>query len=429
MSLEQDFVWPCTDDISTLEKYPFGISAEHAVSTNIPTLIASDSSNVQTIDSFYTAVGESLSATSEIMWDTPDLLHTKSGSTDVDTALEAQVMALLWGEQDIVQQSPHGVFAPSAESIMEPFDVLAAYPVGDDAFLAALGNAEAPTPDEVRMPAVGDEYFGGEWAEDDNGLKALLTFDEGVAGQPLSSALPADFNTSTFDGQSCTSLSDIGTPCLELTPCTSLSDIGTPSLELTPSMTWSNFGQDVLSVPMLSPQTRRGSDASTYSYDSDISSTSISSLDSFFENESLNTFVVNDSKPTPHRAAKRSQKPTKAKKIHTCPLPNCNRTFTRKFNLTSHIQAAHSGLRPFVCPHCKTTFARKHDLRRHIASLHTAGPHPFRCPGAGCTMTFARSDALKRHLFVEAKRWREGASETEGHWELFADDTIACNGL
>ncbi|TPX72721.1 hypothetical protein SpCBS45565_g00385 [Spizellomyces sp. 'palustris'] len=417
MSLEQDLVWPCTDDGSTFEKYPFGISPDHAFSTNIPTLIASDSSNVQTIDSFYTAVGESLSATSENMWDTPSMLHTKSGMTDEDAALEAQVMGLLWVEQDTVQQSSHGDLAPSAESIMEPFDALASYPFGevsDDAFLAALGNAEAPTPDEVRMPAVSEQYFGSQWAEDDNGLEALLTFNEGVAAQPVASALPADFNTSTFDGQASTCLSDI---------CT-------PSLELTPSMTWSEMGQDLLSVPTLSPHPRRGSDASIYSSDSDISSASISSLDSFFENiESLNTFVVDDSKPTPHRATKRSQRPTKAKKIHTCPLPDCNRTFTRKFNLTSHIQAAHSGLRPFVCPHCKTTFARKHDLRRHIASLHTAGPHPFRCPGAGCTMTFARSDALKRHLFVEAKRWREGAAETEGHWELFADDTITCDGL
>ncbi|KAI9105350.1 hypothetical protein DFS34DRAFT_568576, partial [Phlyctochytrium arcticum] len=88
----------------------------------------------------------------------------------------------------------------------------------------------------------------------------------------------------------------------------------------------------------------------------------------------------------------------KSPKSHFCSYPNCHRSFTRKFNLTSHIQAAHSSVRPFTCPDCPATFARKHDLRRHGASLHTCGPHRFKCAGEGCGMTFARSDALKRHL-------------------------------
>ncbi|KAJ3047636.1 hypothetical protein HK097_011351, partial [Rhizophlyctis rosea] len=56
-------------------------------------------------------------------------------------------------------------------------------------------------------------------------------------------------------------------------------------------------------------------------------------------------------------------------RTHTC--PHCPKSYTRAFNLNTHILSTHSHLRPFPCPHCplhpttghpKTMFARKHDL-------------------------------------------------------------------
>ncbi|KAJ3093832.1 hypothetical protein HDU96_002002, partial [Phlyctochytrium bullatum] len=87
---------------------------------------------------------------------------------------------------------------------------------------------------------------------------------------------------------------------------------------------------------------------------------------------------------------------------YPCPHPTCRKLFTRRYNLQSHLRC-HSGERPFVCPHprCRASFSRKHDLRRHTRSLHSEDrPHLCRW----CGLSFARSDALKRHLSSEAKR-------------------------
>ncbi|KAJ3037611.1 hypothetical protein HDV00_001499 [Rhizophlyctis rosea] len=96
-------------------------------------------------------------------------------------------------------------------------------------------------------------------------------------------------------------------------------------------------------------------------------------------------------------------------RTHICPYyPTCPKAYTRRFNLTSHILSTHTNTRPFPCPHCPSDqqlrFARKHDLNRHIASVHEEAPHKYRCLEEGCGMTFARSDALKRHLEVEGRK-------------------------
>ncbi|ORX88233.1 hypothetical protein BCR32DRAFT_197157, partial [Anaeromyces robustus] len=75
-----------------------------------------------------------------------------------------------------------------------------------------------------------------------------------------------------------------------------------------------------------------------------------------------------------------------------CPEPNCNKVFTRAYNLKSH-QLSHSGVRPFKCKTCQTSFVRKHDLKRH-ERLHT-GVKPYVC--SVCQRGFYRSDALSRH--------------------------------
>ncbi|KAJ3218424.1 hypothetical protein HK099_005077 [Clydaea vesicula] len=79
--------------------------------------------------------------------------------------------------------------------------------------------------------------------------------------------------------------------------------------------------------------------------------------------------------------------------ILSCPHENCEKTFTKQFNLKSHLRS-HTTEKCFTCDLCAASFRRSHDLKRHIRSLHVA-VKAFACPT--CNKRFARTDALKRH--------------------------------
>ncbi|KAG0053159.1 hypothetical protein BGZ83_001569 [Gryganskiella cystojenkinii] len=95
----------------------------------------------------------------------------------------------------------------------------------------------------------------------------------------------------------------------------------------------------------------------------------------------------------------RSQMETIEKRMHPCTFEGCDKSFTRAFNLRSHLNT-HNGERPHKCPEegCDWDFVRRHDLDRHIKSKHMANK-PYACKQ--CTSRFGRSDALQRHRRLE----------------------------
>ncbi|ORY07431.1 hypothetical protein K493DRAFT_197704, partial [Basidiobolus meristosporus CBS 931.73] len=53
-------------------------------------------------------------------------------------------------------------------------------------------------------------------------------------------------------------------------------------------------------------------------------------------------------------------------------------------------------LNHFQCPVCKKTFGRRDNYKRHFR-IHS-GEYPHICPVPGCNKGFTRSDQISRHL-------------------------------
>jgi uncharacterized C2H2 Zn-finger protein len=90
-------------------------------------------------------------------------------------------------------------------------------------------------------------------------------------------------------------------------------------------------------------------------------------------------------------------------KSYTCSYPQCGMVFNSSKDLRNHVNSHDVSFsyetkngKSFSCTACGSTFRRLPDLQRHYRSLHSDAK-PFVCPH-GCGKSFARKDALKRHL-------------------------------
>ncbi|CAM0135731.1 DNA-binding transcription factor [Umbelopsis sp. WA50703] len=122
-------------------------------------------------------------------------------------------------------------------------------------------------------------------------------------------------------------------------------------------------------------------------------------FDPNYHTESLHQFAETNVAPIEEKKAPvPPTKTTSKRKSLTCQYEGCHKTFTRHYNLVSHMRT-HTSERPFVCPDpsCGKAFARPHDRNRH-AKLHL-GIKPHVC--TNCRKRFARADALSRHLKVK----------------------------
>lgn len=100
----------------------------------------------------------------------------------------------------------------------------------------------------------------------------------------------------------------------------------------------------------------------------------------------------------PRKPSARPGKVPLQERPHTCPVPSCDRRFSRSDELTRHLRI-HTGQKPFQCHICQRMFSRSDHLTTHVRT-HT-GEKPFGCQV--CGRKFARSDEMKRHTRVHVR--------------------------
>ena len=52
-----------------------------------------------------------------------------------------------------------------------------------------------------------------------------------------------------------------------------------------------------------------------------------------------------------------------------CSKPDCNKTFTQKVHLATHIKSIHEGIK-HKCSHCDKSYTQKCHLKRHLRRKH-----------------------------------------------------------
>lgn len=86
------------------------------------------------------------------------------------------------------------------------------------------------------------------------------------------------------------------------------------------------------------------------------------------------------------------------------PCPNCNKRFTRRHNMTTHIQTVHDGQKPFKCTSCTLSFGLKVILKKHVKALHSESTNDqslFLC--TICNKKFTQKSNLSTHIQLHDK--------------------------
>lgn len=83
--------------------------------------------------------------------------------------------------------------------------------------------------------------------------------------------------------------------------------------------------------------------------------------------------------------------------LHACPVENCDKAYTRRTRLTSHMQV-HTGRWRFRCAYvgCTQAFCEKQTYKNHIAVVHLNEKN-FKCPDRSCGKMFATRGNLQDH--------------------------------
>jgi len=58
-------------------------------------------------------------------------------------------------------------------------------------------------------------------------------------------------------------------------------------------------------------------------------------------------------------------------KKHICPHEGCSKSFATSYNLKTHFNAVHMGIKPYPCSQCEKSFTTKASMQRHMAKIHS----------------------------------------------------------
>jgi uncharacterized Zn-finger protein len=85
--------------------------------------------------------------------------------------------------------------------------------------------------------------------------------------------------------------------------------------------------------------------------------------------------------------------------LYCCMAPDCEKTYTSKFNLKRHVEIAHYGIKRFECSVCRGLYSSMQNLKEHV-NLHY-GLKPFTC--VHCGETFRQASQLSLHKRSHAR--------------------------